>query len=396
MTTDTKFVPILERVRNLMARAEHPDTPAPEAEVALREANKLMTRHAIDEAILASTQTKAQRRAPVVEKWVWMESYSEHTAYLRSMLGAIAAANRCRIVVSLRAPYEVTVIGMREDADWVQTLYTSCHLAFLSRLSPRFDVNDLDGSIYRYKVAGHTWIETWWAMVDALDLRDKVAVSYHRYPYPPRTDKLSLAAMKEAGIPLRPPVEGKTSSFIAAYRRHADKIGDTELISTQHTKAYRRSFAKGFADRIAQRLWRMRRDSEQMVASEGAELVLAGVEEAVADAYYGEFPQFHPDAVKEREVATAEASAEAQRQAERAEELKMAAMTPSARARYIEAKERKERRERESNERYWAKQDARVTYISSAARAGSDAADTVELSRSTAVKDESGVARLRA
>ena len=384
---DARFTPILERVRRLMARAEHPETPGPEAELALREANKLMTRHAIDEAVLRSKQSEAERRAPVVEKWHWMESYSEHSAYLRTMLAAIARYNRCRAVVSFRAPYEVTVVGMAEDAAWVQQLYTTCYLAFLGRLNPKWDLADFDGSVYRHKVAGFTWIETWWALVDAKGIREEIPMNYGAgYPYPPRTGYSYTLKYKELGIPV-PPLEGKTSTFIAAYRRHAAKIGDTELISTQHTTAYRRTFAKAFADRIDLRLWRMHRDSEEEIAVTGSELVLAGVEEVVAEAFYREFPDMHPDEQAKRDLIREEASKEAQRQAEEREQLKIAAMTPSARRRYIEGKERKERRDREANERYWARQEGKVTYVSSAARAGQSAADAVNLNRADALDE---------
>lgn len=386
--TATKFIPILERVRNLMARAEHPETPAPEAEVCLREANKLMTRHAIDEAVLAATQTKAERRRPVVEKWHWMESRSEHSAYLRTMLAAIARANRCRAVVEFRDPYDVTVVGMAEDAAWVQTLYTNCYLAFLSRLNPKWDLADFDGSVYRYKIAGFTWIEAWWALVDAKDVRDRIPRDYYRKNSwrVPRTNSYDMELYKELGLP-RPPVDGKTSTFIAAYRRHAAKIGDHEIISTQHTTAYRRTFAKAFADQIELRLWRMRKDTEEEIASAGAELVLVGLEEAVADAFYEEFPHFHPDEVRRKDLIREQESLESQRRAQEAEDLKIAAMSPAARRKYLEAKERKDRRERESNERYWAKQDQRITYVGSAARAGRAAADSVNLQRATAVSD---------
>jgi hypothetical protein len=385
-TTESKFIPILERVRNLMARAEHPDTPTPEAEVALREANKLMTRHAIDEAVLASHQTKAERRRPVVEKWHWMETRSEHSAYLRTMLAAIARANRCRVVISFREPYEATIVGMAEDAAWVQTLYTNCYLTFLSKLNPKWDLDDFDGSVYRYKVAGFTWIEAWWALVDAKGLRGEVRYDHYRKNSwrLPSTLESDLEKYKELGLP-RPPVDGKTSTFIAAYRRHAAKIGDTDLISTQHTTAYRRSFAKGFADQIEIRLWRMRKDTAEEVARAGAELVLVGLEEAVADAFYEEFPTLHPDEVKKRELISEQNSIEAQRRAAEIEDLKLAAMTPSARRRYIEAKERKERRDREANERYWAREDKRITYVSAGSRAGREAANGVALTRATAV-----------
>lgn len=389
-TTDTrsaKLISIPEKVRRLIAIAEHPETPAAEAEVALRQANTLMTRHAIDEAVLRSSQTATERRRPVVEKWSWMESVSVFSTHLRTMLSAIARANRCKVVISYRAPYEATVIGMAEDAAWVQTLYTNCYLTFLSRLNPKFDPAAMDASIYAFKIAGHTWIETWWAMVDALGLREAVPTERWTYPVRVRDDAASLAAMKEAGIPLRPPVRGQTSAFVAAYRRHAAKIGDHTRVETHMTAVYRRSFAQAFADRIAQRLWQMERDSKAEVRAAGAELVLVGLEEAVNEALWTEFPNLHPDEVARQDLVRSKEAEETVRLEAEREDMKIAAMTPAKRVEYLEKKERAKRREQESNERYWAKQDARITHIPAGGRAGRAAADTVSLSRATKVDD---------
>lgn len=111
---------LMETVRLLLARAEHPNTPPEEADTALRRANALMARHAIDEALVRATQTARERRAPVVEKWNWASAHTGYGAHLRSMLEAIARYNRVRVHIELYAPYGVTVVGFREDVDWVQ------------------------------------------------------------------------------------------------------------------------------------------------------------------------------------------------------------------------------------------------------------------------------------
>ena len=53
----------MDRVAALLRIAEHPNTPVPEADVALMQANKLIAKHAIEEALLRQHQTVGERRA---------------------------------------------------------------------------------------------------------------------------------------------------------------------------------------------------------------------------------------------------------------------------------------------------------------------------------------------
>src|SRR5262245_6156970 len=61
---------ILDRVRKLLAKAEHPSTPPAEAEAMSAKAAELMARHAIDEALLdeaRSDRSTPERRIVRVE-----------------------------------------------------------------------------------------------------------------------------------------------------------------------------------------------------------------------------------------------------------------------------------------------------------------------------------------
>src|SRR5690349_5135639 len=91
-TADEK---ILDRVAKLLALAEHENTPAPEAEIALLQANRLIAKHAIDEAILRQSQTVGQRRALVEKKIVIGGGTFNGT--LRTILQYAADANRVSV-----------------------------------------------------------------------------------------------------------------------------------------------------------------------------------------------------------------------------------------------------------------------------------------------------------
>ena len=82
---------ILDRVAALLAIAEHPNTGEHEADTALRQANKLIAKHAIEEAMLRQAQTVGERRALVRREVVI--GAGEFSPYLRTILGAAVDAN---------------------------------------------------------------------------------------------------------------------------------------------------------------------------------------------------------------------------------------------------------------------------------------------------------------
>ena len=98
MSDDKK---LMETVRLLLARAEHPNTPPEEADTALRRANALMARHAIDEALVRATQTARERRAPVVEKWNWASAHEDYDRRNRADSSGLRAGRAAAADVAL-------------------------------------------------------------------------------------------------------------------------------------------------------------------------------------------------------------------------------------------------------------------------------------------------------
>lgn len=391
----------LETIRALMARAEHPNTPPPEAELALRQANRMMARHAIDEAQARASMSEAERRAPVQEVWTWMSGHSEYHPYLRSMLEAIAANNRCMAVIaSSYRDAEVTMVGFREDVDWVQMLYTSCQLTFLSKLSPTWNKElGIDANVYAFKVAGHSWNSIWGLMATHHFGIDDDRLHEEYTPYADRgrlyTGRIRREGggyydrgdWREFGLPCGPR-SPSNKYLLRAYRRHAKLIGDENPIETQRLDAYRRSFAKGFSEQIEYRLRRMKADADEEVAASGQEVALRDAFADVREAFYREFPDLHPEEVRRKQMVRARESRESARREREADDALLAAMTPAARARILERRARKEARERQSNERWWKEYDRRNQGDHSGATLGRQAAESVNLTRATPVKDE--------
>lgn len=385
----SKTTPVLETVRRLMARAEHADTPPAEAEIALAQAQRLMTRHAIDEAVLRATQSESEKRKPVIEKWNWASAYTEFGPTLRTMLSVIADTNRCKVVISISAPYEVTVVGMKEDVDWVQILYTNCYLTFISKVQPRWDKDkSIDENVYNFKVAGYKWGDIWIEMAKAMDA--EYDTEWKRGSLVPilswyRDDDYYT----RQGLPCNPPPKDG-GWLIRAYKRHAKVVGDDNPVETQRHGAYRRSFAEGFSSKIQRRLAEMKRASQEEVASSGQELVLADSWEDVLKAFYEEFPDMHPDAIRQRSLVEMEKSRAMLRKQQELREAMLAGMTPKQRADFLEKEERRAAREYRSSEKYWEEQDRKNRVDHSGAYAGARAAESVRLTRGgTPVNTES-------
>lgn len=113
----------LERVRKLLAKAEHPATPPAEAEVFSSKASALMARYAIDHAVLeASSHARSDPQARQVQV---EPPYAMPRAVL---LDRVARAHRVRVVIGPEAPRGArvcTLVGFPVDLDVVEVLFTS-------------------------------------------------------------------------------------------------------------------------------------------------------------------------------------------------------------------------------------------------------------------------------
>jgi hypothetical protein len=107
----------LERVRALLAKAEATTFPA-EAEAYTAKAQELISRHSLDEALLA---TDGEAVIPYARRIGVDHPYESEKA---SLLTAVARANRCHVVWSPEFGF-ATVFGFDADIDAVDLLHTS-------------------------------------------------------------------------------------------------------------------------------------------------------------------------------------------------------------------------------------------------------------------------------
>ncbi len=109
--------PMLDRIRKLLAKAESSEFEAEAASFSAK-AQELMTRHAIDVALLPDPnddQTPRMIRVPVDSPYADAKSY---------LLGVVAVASRCR-TVWLKQVAMSSVVGMADDLRGVEMLFTS-------------------------------------------------------------------------------------------------------------------------------------------------------------------------------------------------------------------------------------------------------------------------------
>ena len=109
---------VLTRIRTLLAKAEATEFAA-EAETFTAKAQDLMTRHAIDEALLRAAEDGA-----VDVRGVRVHVHNPYAGEKVSLLDQVARANRCRTVWNKPLGL-VTVLGTPVDVDQVELLFTS-------------------------------------------------------------------------------------------------------------------------------------------------------------------------------------------------------------------------------------------------------------------------------
>lgn len=111
---------VLGRVRGLLAKAERTEFPE-EADALTAKAQQLMSRHAIDAAVLAD-QGPVDLGADVLARRLHLDDpYAEPKAHL---LQAVATANGCRVVLLAELGI-ATVVGLPTDLELVELLFTS-------------------------------------------------------------------------------------------------------------------------------------------------------------------------------------------------------------------------------------------------------------------------------
>lgn len=343
---------MLERARNLLSRAEHPNTPEAERELCYSRYNKLVQDWAIEEAEMEAAMTPAERQKPEARDITM--PVSTFAAKWRTIVVEVCRTFRCRVVVKEYAwtynedhtefgqEYTYTIVGFPSDIAFVEMLLTSMFFTFVTQLNPRWESStSFEHNVYRFKTAGRKWEEI-------------------------------ANAANNAGVFVPWPDGGR---LIRAYKAHCKAIGEEPTNHTQRHGAYRESFTDGFVARLGARLEEMREAAES--AGAGKAIVLRGAD--VDDLFYELYPHLSPEAAQ----AAFRAEQERRERERREREEKLSKMTEKQKAAFFAKEERDRQREMRANNRYWRQweRDEARRHDSAGSRAGQAAADKVDLSR---------------
>lgn len=388
--SNTASEKIMDRVAKLLAIAEHPNTPGPEAELALAQANSLITKHAIDEALLRQSQTVSDRRA--VTHATIILGGGTFRPYLQTIF--TTAAETLRVSVANKTvrtsdglDQEYHMYGAAEDVAWLDMLFNMIKLQFLLKLDPRWDNSKTyDANVYTFKVAGYKWSEIDQIAVDhghaSRESTAKVNVArYSFYGNVPEDAVLVVGDPEEPNrydrFEVRQP-NGFFHKLKAAYVRHAKLIGDDARVQTQSHQAYRLTFAEAFRVRMTERFWKMQDEAKAAADTiPGAALALRDMKEDADKALWADFPHMDPEEIKRRrEEYRAQEKAEAD-----ARQAMLDAMTPKDRQKFLADEEAEAARQAKAD-RAWAKKNTRYYTIDRTAQAmGASAANSVDLTR---------------
>ena len=114
---------VLDRVRKLLAKAEHPGTPVEEAQAFSAKASALMAAYAIDQALLEADPHTSS--TPVVRQIEVDPPYAMPRAVL---LDRVARAHRVRVVIGPdggSGRRQCSLVGFPIDLEVVEVLFTS-------------------------------------------------------------------------------------------------------------------------------------------------------------------------------------------------------------------------------------------------------------------------------
>lgn len=258
----TKIDKVMERIRLLLARADHPNTPPAEAELARERAERLMSQHRIEEASLSAEERAAQGIKPQDMHWWVVPVHSEFFNHYFSMAYYISQ----HVGAQVEWQYQQRdgdnwlvghAFGFESDLRYGAMLINSVTAAFGERLEPKPDITLGDA-------------ENIWRMRNAGMERNRIARILWDAPLDDGRahDKVTRIFKQEA-------------------KRRGENVSN-RTGKHVNAKTYRMSYADSFISEINSRLWRMRQSSG------GTEIVLQSRREEVLEAFYAAYPARRP------------------------------------------------------------------------------------------------------
>jgi hypothetical protein len=257
------FEDVLRKVQALLNQADHPNTSPTEAAAFREKAEMLRRKHQVEEEHLREAAPVGARIEPVRVAFEACLYTSEFAESYRTILSALASHVGVRLAwggtygENDELVWIAHMVGFQSDIDMAQMIYLGVRAHFGDALEPKLDSSLSDEeNVYRLRNAGME--------------RGRIG-----------------QLMGFGGEGTNGP--GKVTRL---YKKACLAKGEDPTVSGRsvNAKSFREDFASAYVSKVWNRLWDMKMGADRA----GGQLVLAGRDDAVRDAFYNEFPQFRP------------------------------------------------------------------------------------------------------
>lgn len=257
---------VLRKVRAMLDRADHPNTPPEEADTARRMADEMMTKFTIAEFELEFAKPAGTREKPVARDIIYGGENLPWDVSQNFYLLLNSLADLSGVKVGFLGWNKATVVGYERDIDYLELLFTAVRMHMSANLAPTPDPTmSWEINLVRFKRAGMKW--------------DKIHKLLRDIPGYPFSDKQFVNQGGRWGVRL-------TKTYTDWCKEHGEqRVYD-------HPDVWRRSFTEGYVSEVRARVRRMKRDREGYTA--GKELVLHNRDQDLMDALYELFPEKRP------------------------------------------------------------------------------------------------------
>jgi hypothetical protein len=261
---------IIRQIALLLARADHPNTPVPEAELCRERADIMMAKHRISEASLSTDERARQGIRPMDSIWIvcpwssmdeFRQSYYAMAFWIVSHIGAQAHFEVRRMVdpeTNVQGHFLVAhVFGFESDLRYGAILLQAARAGFGRSLEPKVDPTLSDeANVYALRSAG--------------------------------VERIRIARLMGWGE-----TGSATSKVTRLFKKACADNGEDAAILLgrgNNVKTFRKSYADSFSSEIRMRLLRMRQAS----AVEDRAMVLVSRTQEVNNMFWSTYPQYKP------------------------------------------------------------------------------------------------------
>jgi hypothetical protein len=284
----TKLDDMMRKITSLLARADHPNTPEPEADSARAMAERLMKKYRIEEseliksgALIGEQFKPGSKVMPVTPtESPYLQTYWTLAVFIAQHCG-VRIANAWNVIDGV-AMLTATLVGYEADIRYAEVLFQNARIIFAERMEPKPDssLSDED-NVYRMRSAG--------------------------------MERIRIAKLMGYGD-----TTSATAKVTRLYKKACAARGEDPTLTGRDmsVSVFREEYAASFTSEV----WNRLRKARDAADSTGGELVLADRKENVDEAFYSLFPHLRPSdvpATSSRKVKPFKWTAADQRRAER-------------------------------------------------------------------------------